>query len=213
MKSCPFCGRAIDDDMECCSECKKKIDDDAVTHNPITEAMLRYDEISDTELRRKHGLVKCPRCGEHDLHPLNETTTSVQTNGGGYSSSKGCLGWLLFGPIGLLFGEMGQKQKTTINTEQKLFWVCKECGFKFRNLDDWETEINMKLKQQKLKQYSAAVFGVLALLFILFGGGIRFLGILFFVIAVINSISALTLNQIVKHERKDFIRLQEESMD
>lgn len=214
MKFCPFCGRAIDDDAIYCSGCGRKIDDhDEITHNPITEAMLHYYEIPEPETSKKHGIVKCPRCGEHNLYPMNETSTSVHTSGGGYSGSKGCLGWLLFGPIGLLCGGMGQKQRTSVNTVHKLFWICNECGFKFRNLDDWATEIDTKVKQQKMNQYSAIVLMALALLFMMIGNGMDILGILFLVIAFINGILAITLSQIIKHEQSDFERLQDESLD
>lgn len=166
MKLCPFCGRAIDDDARYCSGCGKKINEhDEITHNPITEAMLHYDEMPDVITKRKRKIVRCPRCGEHSLHPLSETTTSVQTSGGGYSSGKGCLGWLLFGPVGLLCGGLGQKQRTSIHTDNKLYWICNECGFKFRNIDDWNNEIESKIKQQKLEQYSAITLAVLAVLF------------------------------------------------
>ena len=91
MKLCPFCGRAIDDDARYCSGCGKKINEhDEITHNPITEAMLHYDEMPDVITKRKRKIVRCPRCGEHSLHPLSETTTSVQTSGGGYSVWAGC---------------------------------------------------------------------------------------------------------------------------
>lgn len=166
MKLCPFCGRAIEDDARYCSGCGKKINEhDEITHNPITEAMLHYDEMPDVITKRKREIVRCPRCGEHSLHPLSETTTSVQTFGGGYSSGKGCLGWLLFGPVGLLCGGLGQKQRTSIHTDNKLYWICNECGFKFRNIDDWNNEIESKIKQQKLEQYSAITLAVLAVLF------------------------------------------------
>lgn len=121
---------------------------DEVTYNPMTDAMLHFDEMPEPVTRSKIGRVKCPRCGEHNLHPLNETSTTVHTSGGGYSSSKGCLRWLLFGPIGLLCGGIGQKQRTSVNTDNKLYWICNECGYKFRNLDDWNSEIEFKEKSR-----------------------------------------------------------------
>ena len=214
MRSCPFCGRAIDDDARYCSGCCKEIDEhDEITHNPITEAMLHYDEMPVVITKRKNGIVRCPRCGERNLHPLNETTTSVQTSGGGYSSSKGCLGWLLFGPVGLLCGGLGQKQRTSVNTANKLYWVCNECGFKFRNLDDWNNEIESKMKQQKLNQYSAITLVILALLFLMIGGGMELLGIVFLAIGATNGILAFTLNRIIEREKEDYERLQEDSLE
>ena len=144
---------------------------------------------------------------------MSETTTSVQTSGGGYSSGKGCLGWLLFGPVGLLCGGLGQKQRTSIHTDNKLYWICNECGFKFRNLDDWNNEIESKIKQQKLEQYSAITLAVLAVLFFLIGGGMEFLGILFFAIGVADGVLAFTLSQSIKREKEDYEKLQEESLE
>ena len=214
MKLCPFCGRAIEDDARYCSGCGKKINEhDEITHNPITEAMLHYDEMPDVITKRKREIVRCPRCGEHSLHPLSETTTSVQTSGGGYSSGKGCLGWLLFGPVGLLCGGLGQKQRTSIHTDNKLYWICNECGFKFRNLDDWNNEIESKIKQQKLEQYSAITLAVLAVLFLLIGEGMEFLGLLFFAIGVADGVLAFTLSQSIKREKEDYEKLQEESFE
>ena len=103
--------------MKLCPFCGRAIDDDA-----------RYCSGCGKKI------VRCPRCGEHSLHPLSETTTSVQTSGGGYSSRKGCLGWLLFGPVGLLCGGLGQKQRTSIHTDNKLYWICNECGTMKLNL-------------------------------------------------------------------------------
>lgn len=41
----------------------------------------------------------CPKCGSENCNVINETYTS----GSDFSASKGCLGALLFGPIGLQF--------------------------------------------------------------------------------------------------------------
>ena len=67
MKLCPFCGRAIEDDARYCSGCGKKINEhDEITHNPITEAMLHYDEMPDVITKRKREIVRCPRCGRSE---------------------------------------------------------------------------------------------------------------------------------------------------
>ena len=91
--------------------------------------------------------------------------------------------------------------------------ICNECGFKFRNLDDWNNEIESKIKQQKLEQYSAITLAVLAVLFLLIGEGMEFLGLLFFAIGVADGVLAFTLSQIIKREKKDYEKLQEESLE
>ena len=45
------------------------------------------------------------------------------------------------------------------------------------------------------------------------GGGMELLGILFLAIGDTNGILAFTLNQIIKREKEDYERLQEESME
>ena len=71
-----------------------------------------------------YNSVTCPRCGGRDCQPINEQYTS----GGGYDAGNGCCGYLLLGPIGLLCGACGSETKTT----NVLYWVCKNCGHKFR---------------------------------------------------------------------------------
>lgn len=80
----------------------------------------------------------CPHCGNPQLQVFNETNT--QTTGKGYSSGKGCLGYLLLGPLGLLCGSCGSGQKTT--TTNTTYWICPKCGNRFRAPDDIRKEIS-----------------------------------------------------------------------
>ncbi len=66
----------------------------------------------------------CPRCGEQNCSVINETTTS----GKDFSASKGCLGALILGPLGILCGACGKGKQTT-NTN---YWVCNNCGNKWK---------------------------------------------------------------------------------
>ncbi len=66
----------------------------------------------------------CPKCGSENCNVINETYTS----GSDFSASKGCLGALLFGPIGILCGACGEgKQTHNVN-----YWVCNSCGYKWQ---------------------------------------------------------------------------------
>ena len=80
----------------------------------------------------------CPRCGCKELQVTTETNT--QTTGSDYSAGQGCLGFLLFGPLGLLCGACGQGKTT--NTTQNTYWICPKCGKRFENPDDIEKKIN-----------------------------------------------------------------------
>ena len=42
---------------------------------------------------------------------------------------------LMFGPCGLLCGNCGSSASTA-QTKNKTFWICRDCGYKFRNLND-----------------------------------------------------------------------------
>lgn len=68
--------------------------------------------------------MACPRCGNTNLQIITETHSS----GKDFSASKGCCGWLIFGPIGLLCGLCGEGR----NYHSASYWVCPKCGNKFR---------------------------------------------------------------------------------
>ncbi|HIW48325.1 MAG TPA: brain protein I3 [Firmicutes bacterium] len=66
----------------------------------------------------------CPRCGSSRMHMLSET----ESTGKDYSAPKGVCGAILFGPLGLLCGLCGEERQI----KTKHYWVCEDCGMKFR---------------------------------------------------------------------------------
>lgn len=68
--------------------------------------------------------MKCPKCESINCQIINE----VHTKGKDFSAGKGCLGALIFGPLGLLCGACGKGKETT-NTN---YWVCNSCGNKWK---------------------------------------------------------------------------------
>lgn len=97
--------------------------------------------------------MRCPECENEQLQLLNDTTTTV--TGNNYSGGKGCLGYLMFGPLGLLCGSCGQGQKVQAKT--KKYWVCSKCGHRFRDPDEWRTEV----KQLRTSSIGMIVLGVI----------------------------------------------------
>lgn len=106
----------------------------AAIHLGITYAVLsKYggnvlSEISSTKNTTEQtetvtGSVCCPKCGGTHLQAVNESNTT----GGGFSAGKGCCGYILLGPLGVLCGACGSKTRTT----NKTFFVCMDCGNKF----------------------------------------------------------------------------------
>lgn len=69
--------------------------------------------------------MQCPKCGSSNLHPITEVTSETK----GFSAGKGCLGWLCIGPFGWLCGLCGMGKGKTRSSS---YWVCKNCGNKFK---------------------------------------------------------------------------------
>lgn len=70
------------------------------------------------------GKRVCPKCGGTNCQILSETNTKGKDFGAG----KGCLGYICFGPIGIICGTCGKgKQMKTTN-----FWYCPDCGNRFK---------------------------------------------------------------------------------
>ncbi len=107
---------------------------------------------------QKNGIV-CPKCGSDRLQI--STNTDIHTTGKGFSSGKGCLGFLLFGPIGLLCGACGSKQKTTVTNTS--YWVCSNCGNKFPNFDDLRNEIAYEKKMNIISMIVGYIVTIIAL--------------------------------------------------
>ena len=66
----------------------------------------------------------CPRCGCNDLI----TTTETSTKGKDFKVGDALCGWLLCGPIGVLFGAIGKGKQINSTT----YWLCKGCGNQFK---------------------------------------------------------------------------------
>jgi len=81
------------------------------------EEARRHTEQHDRELRLQKkqfdSMMKCPRCG----------STSLSGNKKGYGIGKGLVGAAVFGPIGLVAGNLGSK---------KVIITCMKCGHKFK---------------------------------------------------------------------------------
>ena len=82
----------------------------------------------------------CPHCGNKNIQVTTET--NVSTTGKNYSGGKGCLGFLMFGPLGLLCGSCGGGQKTT--STSTTYWVCPNCGHKFESPTDLREKASEK---------------------------------------------------------------------
>lgn len=139
---CPHCGSTITDGGSFCPNCGKSLG------NNINQEFNANPNTNPTANPNANARLCCPKCGGKNLQMVSETT-STTTSGGGYSGAKGCLGYLMFGPLGLLCGSCGNgaaKTKNTINH----FWVCQSCGEKFKDPTELKENIESLKKRKPL---------------------------------------------------------------
>lgn len=67
--------------------------------------------------------IRCPKCGSEKVQYV------TSTNSKGPSMSKGCCGWIIFGPVGMLCSLCGSGSTT------RKYWVCHNCGCEFQKED------------------------------------------------------------------------------
>lgn len=145
---CKNCGAEIPDESKFCSVCGQKTEEES--------EIDKETEIVKKEIQNKKSNIFCPKCRSADLEVTTETNT--QTTGGGYSAGKGCLGALMFGPLGALCGACGSQQ--TIKQESKTYFVCKKCGHKFRLIEDELKELDLELKILNAQKKGYIITGI-----------------------------------------------------
>lgn len=101
-------------------DCLKMIPE--LSHNEIST--IEQSDNKEMCTNMAINTFSCPRCGGTDLTPVVEQNTS----GKDFSATKGCCGFALLGPIGILCGACGGGKQTTSTT----YWMCKDCGNRFK---------------------------------------------------------------------------------
>lgn len=105
----------------------------------------------------------CPNCGNHTLQAT--VKTDIKTTGKNFSAGQGCLGYLIFGPLGILCGTCGQSQQQ--QSTNKSYFVCANCGYEFRNPEDLKADIEKKEKDVKTIGITGIALTVFLLVFAL----------------------------------------------
>lgn len=211
MKKCTFCGRMNEDDAAFCSGCGREFDTGNVeTYNPIANAMLHYDDSVNVD---KHSKICCPRCRSDRLQATVETSTSVRTTGKNYSLGKGLLGRLLFGTPGFLLGSIGQKQRTYIDTQNRNYWICSDCGNKFRNIEDWHEEIHHKEQAVKVNLVLAIIFAVVAVMLLTSDEVFTIIGFFFLIIGAVNAVVFFFSKARIQKELQELEKLEKASTE
>jgi predicted RNA-binding Zn-ribbon protein involved in translation (DUF1610 family) len=71
--------------------------------------------------------MKCPNCGSENIIEVEYQTTDTEYNK--YDEDMGCIGFLLFGWVGLLLG-FDNSSRTYRN--KRTGYKCKDCGSKLK---------------------------------------------------------------------------------
>lgn len=167
---CIKCGQQNPDDSKFCINCGAElVGDDGANDN------YNIQSENDIEIEKEKGSEKidesdypwlhCPCCKSTKIQAVSHTEVK-----GGYRAGRGCLGWLLFGPIGVLCGAFGKKSRITSTSTVR--FVCMECGKEFENVDFLIEECERKMKLD----VTIAIIVILAELWVCIDQGIPSFG-------------------------------------
>lgn len=148
MKFCTNCGKPIEGTEKFCGECGAALNQ---TAEKSDNQESKKEEAEDS--LNRDGIV-CPACGSDRIQAVNESGDTS-----GYSKKKGIIGFLLVGPLGLLFGLSKKKNRVC--------WVCAGCGDKFGRLEDLQQDCDKLSKQLSSYAVIECIVEVLLLLIVI----------------------------------------------
>lgn len=106
----------------------------------------------------------CPRCKSRRVQLITKTEAA----GGGYGWCKGCLGYALLGPFGLLCGLCGREVFTT----NKTVFACMECGKEFLPLDEMITKKENDIWIRRAGGVAVSILTIIVVIVYFFDGEI-----------------------------------------
>lgn len=139
--------------MKYCQNCGKQIEDGAKLCIHCGSSQGSGSQTAPQSFVPGGKQLHCPKCKSVQLSPIVET--DVQ---GGFAFNRS---------VGRKWGASAVDLKST----HRNYWMCGQCGHKFRNIDSLEEEIAVQAKAQRSCVYSSIQFAVLILLSIILGGG------------------------------------------
>lgn len=155
---CSKCGVENDSNSRFCKGCGTIFSEQNETIHRSNTVTFQDNQLS---------AQRCSSCGSSSLQAIVETDVNTTTSGSGYNAGSGCLGYLLLGPLGFLCGTCGSSQKIATTSKNKTFWVCNNCGNKFRNKQDELNELNQQrdlLTKQKNQGVITSIVGIIGYL-------------------------------------------------
>ena len=71
--------------------------------------------------------MRCPICGSENIVEIDYQKTNTEHNK--YDDTMGCLGFMIYGWVGLL---LGLNNSSRTYTTKRIGYKCKECGSKLK---------------------------------------------------------------------------------
>lgn len=177
--------------MKKCDHCGQFNDDIASFCSSCGSKLISDDEI-DAALNvvtakganTNFRKIHCPRCAGTNLQAINEGNVS---------------------------GAM-VNNKMYVGTENKSYWICSNCGAKFRNLDDWHKELESTRKIKNFNLLCTIMSILFSLVFFAVGDeGLMIAGIFFLVAAFISGSVTLMLKIAYGSRLKKYEELKKQS--
>lgn len=126
MSYCRHCGTEISDDTRFCPNCGQS--------QQLSSASAPARQSRSSTGKRLH----CPKCRSNSISPVVETDIS-----GGMAMSHA-------------FSRRNSVSALKFNNVHRNYWMCSDCGHKFRNLQNLEAEISALTKMVKYAIYAIA---------------------------------------------------------
>lgn len=174
---CPKCGTKNSDNSKFCSNCGELLKKDTLKEDDLKESNMPSSPyiakptiVTDIpEINNTTGFeVHCPKCKSEKIQTVMKTDVK-----GGYRAGRGCLGYLLLGPLGFLCGALGKNSR--IASTNNTMFVCMDCSFNFMTPEDMMIE---KEKEAKVCLIAGVVFILGSILAISDSIGYAILGII-----------------------------------
>ncbi|MBQ7399764.1 MAG: hypothetical protein IJW06_04840 [Clostridia bacterium] len=155
---CIKCGKEINGESELCEDCQRANEKQETQNNFITPMAQNDGRQQQTRIKKKC----CPKCKSRNLQVVIGSEFHSETTGGGYSAGKGCCGYMALGPLGLLCGACGSKVKTTTTSSSNSVWFCRDCGNKFREVEDIDAQITNLKKTNYISTFIMILLALIA---------------------------------------------------
>lgn len=125
---CSVCGAKQESDLNVCPGCSTPITKEDIfcpncgTKNGHTAPIVKENTASiptvSSAIQKSPGKLHCPHCGSHNITVTTESSVN-----------------------GALTAHGGAGSSTVVSNTHRNFWICSDCGTKFRNIQSLEEEI------------------------------------------------------------------------